>query len=366
MTNRPVFCSYSHGCQKMHTRLRTFAGCMKIRITYILSALFVVMSMLSSQAQEVNQTDAQGKKQGRWEKLHPNGMLRYEGQFKDDSPTGLFKYYFDTGKLQATNNHGTDGSVASHHYHPNGKLKAKGLYHGQKKDSLWQYFNDNEVLVLEETYKQDMLHGVQRIYFDNGQLGEETHYRDSIKHGAWNKFYPNGNAWIEAHYKDGNLDGSFKIWHEDGKPKVQGNYESGLRTGSWFMYNHNGSVRTLDSYVNGVMKYTRPQNGEFEEFYDSGIPKSVKNYKKGKLNGEFKEWYEKGERVEETRPGTMGGPDEVVERFEGTQLKMKGWYNDDVLNGKVTYYKEDGSTEKVEIWENGEVKSTVDWEEEQE
>lgn len=322
--------------------------------------LCVLFGLQTALAQE-NAKDAKGRKQGPWKQLHPNGQVRYEGGFKDDRPVGLFKYYFTDGKLKATNNHAPDGSVASHHYHPNGKIQAKGVYRDQKKDSLWQYFNDREILVLEETYKQNLLHGAQRIYLDSGQLGEETHFRDSVKHGPWNKFHGNGKPWIEANYKNGNLDGPFKIWQDDGKPKVQGNYADGLRIGTWLMFNLNGSVRTQDGYVNGVMKTTRPQNGEFEEFFPSGIPKSLKTYKKGNLNGEFKEWYDKGNFETKVTPGKMGSPDEVTEELTGTQLKTKGWYTDDLLNGKVTHYREDGSTEKVEIWENGELKSTVDW-----
>ena len=41
---------------------------------------------------------------------------------------------------------------------------------------------------------------------------------------------------------------------------------------------------------------------------------------------------------------------------------MKGWYNLDQLNGKVTYFNEDGNTQRVEVWENGELVSTIDWE----
>ena len=47
--------------------------------------------------------------------------------------------------------------------------------------------------------------------------------------------------------------------------------------------------------------------------------------------------------------------------MKGTQLKEKGWYNQDQLNGKTTFYFEDGSVEKVEVWENGEKMSTIDW-----
>ncbi|MCF8258524.1 MAG: hypothetical protein K9J06_13290 [Flavobacteriales bacterium] len=329
----------------------------------VLFSILLLAAGHTAVGQETNITDAKGRKQGPWRQVHPNGQVRYEGEFKDDRPLGLFRYYFADGKLKATNNHAPDGSVASHHYHPNGKIQAKGVYRNQKKDSLWQYFNENEMLVLEETYRQNLLHGAQRIYLDSGQLGEETHFRDSVKHGPWNKFFGNSRPWIEANYKNGSLDGPFKIWQDDGKPKVQGNYADGLRIGTWLMFNLNGSLRTQDSYSNGILKYTRPQNGDFEEFYGSGIPKSIHSYKKGKLNGEFKEWYDKGEFKTTVTPGTMGGPDEVTEELVGTQLKLKGWFTEGVLNGKLTCYKEDGSTDRVEIWENGELKSTVDWKE---
>ena len=58
----------------------------------------------------------------------------------------------------------------------------------------------------------------------------------------------------------------------------------------------------------------------------------------------------------------MGGPDEVTEHLEGTQVKTKGWYHKGELNGKVTYFNEDGSTQRVEVWENGTMVSSIDWE----
>lgn len=331
-------------------------------IMHSLATLILVFAAFVSFGQQTNVTDAQGRKQGDWKQLHPNGQVRYSGQFKDDKAIGLFQYYFDNGKLSATNNHSPDGAVSSHHYHSNGKIKAKGIYRNMKKDSLWQYFNEAEVLVLEETYKQNLLHGVQRTYFDNGLLGEELHFRDSVKHGPWLKFFPNTKKWTEANYKEGNLDGPFKLFTEDGKPKVQGNYLNGVRTGVWLMFNMNGSVRTQDVYANGILKKKKMENGEFEEYYESRILKSKYTYAKGKRNGDFEEWYDLGKFVSETKPATMGGPDEVVEQLTGTQLRVKGYYNEDVLNGKVTHYKQDGSIDKVEIWENGELKSSIDWE----
>lgn len=329
-------------------------------LSFIAFTVFITASV--SVAQTLNQTDENGLKQGNWEKRYSNERVRYQGQFKDGEPYGLFKYYYDNGKLQATNNHIGDGTVANHVYHINGKIKAKGLYRQQKKDSLWQYFNNNELLVLEETYTLDTLHGLQKIYYDNGQLGEETMFKRGVKHGVWKKFFENGKPWVDANYVDGNVDGKFVMYRGDGKLRTRGTYILGIKTGVWLNYNENGSVYTQDVYNNGVLKTTKYENGEFTDYYDNEIPKSIYNYKGGKREGEFKEFYNAGEWVREETPGKMGGPDEIMEHLVGTQVKMKGWYHDDKLNGKVTYFNEDGSTQRVEVWENGTLVSTIDWE----
>lgn len=327
----------------------------------ILGSLLTLSTCLSV-AQDFNRVDEKGLKQGPWKKMHSNGRVRYEGQFENDKPVGLFKYYYENGALQATNNHVGDGTVANHVYHPNGKIKAKGIFRGTLKDSLWQYYNDQEHLVLEETYRNDTLNGAQKTYYDNGQLGEEMHFRMGEKQGPWLKFFDNAKPWVDGFYENGNLHGEFKMYFEDGKPKIKGKYEKGIRTGWWLMYNDNGSVKTQDKYVDGILKQQKYENGEFTEYYDNEIPKSIYNYKKGKKNGEFSEFYDKGEWVSEEVPGKFDGPKEVVQHLEGTQVKMKGWYLDDQLNGKVTYYKEDGSVDRVEVWENGTLVSTIDWE----
>ena len=70
--------------------------------------VFVITLMLFSLlafSQGDNKTDVKGHKQGEWKKYHPNGMLRYVGNFKNDKPVGEFKYYYDTGNLQTKMSH---------------------------------------------------------------------------------------------------------------------------------------------------------------------------------------------------------------------------------------------------------------------
>jgi len=339
---------------------------MKNSISIFLSTSFFILIALATtgNAQEFNKTDANGQKQGLWKKMYSNGNTRYQGEFKNDTAIGLFKYYYNNGKLRATNNHVGNETVAHHAYHLNGKIKAKGLYRQMKKDSLWRFFNADKLLVLEENYAQNTLHGTQRKFYQNAQLGEETNFDMGEKNGRWVKFFENGKPWLEATYVDGNLDGAFKIFTPKGKTKTQGKYALGLRIGTWLMFNINGSVKTQDSYVNGVLKKKKLENGEFREYYENGIPKSIYNYKNGKKSGEFKEFYEMGEWVRQKVQGKLGGPDEIEEQLQGTQVRTKGWYYEGELNGKTHLYKPDGSVAKIEIWENGKLISTIDWESE--
>jgi len=303
----------------------------------------------------MNQTDAQGRKQGRWTKLYEDGKLRYEGTFKDGKPTGLFSYYYPDGKVEATNNHLSDGhTAAAHMYHKNGRMKAKGIYRDQKKDSLWQYYNEDQVLILEETYSREVLDGMQRSYFvTNGKPVEETTYTMGKRNGPWQRRYDNGKLWSNGSYKDDELHGDYEMNFPDGRPKMRGKYEAGMRTGVWLEFNDNGSVRTQTGFVAGVEKTVKRENGTFEEYYVSGIPKSKVTYFKGKLQGPFTEWYDKGEFKQSTRPGKEGAPPEAVEELVGTVLKRKGEYREGQLHGPVELYREDGTLERTEIYEKG-------------
>jgi antitoxin component YwqK of YwqJK toxin-antitoxin module len=68
-------------------------------ILYIVVLLAISAGSLFSQI-SVNQTDKKGKKQGLWRKNYDDGIIRYEGSFKDDQPDGIFRYYNELGKIK--------------------------------------------------------------------------------------------------------------------------------------------------------------------------------------------------------------------------------------------------------------------------
>ena len=63
-------------------------------IKIIFTSIFSIFTFFLF-SQDLNKTDANGKKQGDWKKYYENGFVRYQGQFKDDKPVGTFNYYYD-------------------------------------------------------------------------------------------------------------------------------------------------------------------------------------------------------------------------------------------------------------------------------
>ena len=108
--------------------------------------IFIGFITSFSFSQEYNIMDDQGRKQGKWIKTYEGKKeILYKGNFKDNKPTGLFVFYYESGKVKAKNTYFNDGynSYASTYY-DNGKLMSTGKYVNQKKDSTWVYLDELE------------------------------------------------------------------------------------------------------------------------------------------------------------------------------------------------------------------------------
>ena len=114
---------------------------------------FLLIFSFFCSAQNINQIDSKGKKQGLWKKTYDNGNIRYKGNFIDDKADGIFYYYYKSGELQLEKEFFHSGSAAATYvYYKNGNLKASGLYVNEQKDSTWNYYNRDSVIILQEIY----------------------------------------------------------------------------------------------------------------------------------------------------------------------------------------------------------------------
>lgn len=223
---------------------------MKIKIIS-LSVFFLIIGLYawSQKPVEINQTDIDGKKFGKWEARYPEGTIRYTGEFYNDKPIGEFLYYFPSGKLRASNSWSNNGSKAFNKtYSEDGILLAEGIYVDQKKDSIWRIYTEIEGLLLsEETYKNNILNGLTKVYYpETGQLSETLEYVDGNKEGPWITYYENAKIHSEGSFINNQIDGPISYFHLNSQIQVKGQYKSGERVGVWQTYDEDGQLIAED------------------------------------------------------------------------------------------------------------------------
>jgi antitoxin component YwqK of YwqJK toxin-antitoxin module len=204
------------------------------KLIFVFLFLYNCFSWVGAQ---INQTDAQGRKQGLWQKNYPGtAVLQYKGSFLNDQPVGTFIYHFETGQKKAELVHGQPGGcTAVLLFYENGQLLADGFYKGEKKDSLWYNYTLSGELVSAENYKLGELNGKSVYYYPEGQIMEHKLQIRKV-----------------VHYSNGKLDGAFQENFYNGKLKLKGTYQNGVRIGLWTEYFNTGEVQTRVHYMNDL------------------------------------------------------------------------------------------------------------------
>jgi antitoxin component YwqK of YwqJK toxin-antitoxin module len=209
--------------------------------------LFVFLPILTFS--QINQTDANGLRQGNWQKKQANGRLIYEGSFKDDKPVGEWKRYHPGGQVKAEITYKGD-TAQTQLFDVWHKKVAEGNYVNQKKVGVWSAFNENRKIA-EEEYLQGMKHGSSRKYYDTGELMEQTDWLEDKKDGAYKVFYKGGEPYIKCKMKNDMRNGLFLIYYDNGQQELIGEYKDNLRHGEWKYFNEEGEYLYSLHYNSG-------------------------------------------------------------------------------------------------------------------
>lgn len=330
---------------------------MSHRLFPTLIAALGAASLLAQPPATINQKDAQGRKQGVWQKMWADrDQLRYEGRFKDDGPVGRFTYYSISGKVESTVDHYPTGD-GSHgrHFHPNGKLMAEGRYAGEAKDSTWNFYDEGGILRSTENWRAGVKDGDQLGYYADGKVAERKHFTKGVQDGKTEEFFPDGKLRSTITYVKGVPEGTLTWYQPDGKKDIEGRMVNGERDGGWTYYNADGSVQLQVLYAQGVFVKDKKENGVFKEYYDDDQLKSETTWRNGRKEGRFTEYHDNGKWV--TLPielGPEGGKKSEQERkLEGQTKKREGTYRNDVLEGEVKEYDDKGRMVSSLVYTNG-------------
>jgi antitoxin component YwqK of YwqJK toxin-antitoxin module len=142
-------------------------------------------------------------------------------------------------------------------------------------DGLWREYYDTGVVQREETYKNYVLDGPAKTFYEDGGLASTATYIDGKRQGYGQTFYPNGKVQTEVNFVDDEIDGPLKQYYETGELQRESTYKAGRLQGPSKLYYINGVIQKQMNYVGGTL------NGGASEFNEQGQLTAQEEYKDG-------------------------------------------------------------------------------------
>lgn len=294
---------------------------------------------------------------------HPNGLIWQYLEVVDGRAYGLFKEWYDNGKLKIEAQViGGEGDLS---------LSAQNswLFEG---NSL--YFGSNGNLKTIFQYKNGLLEGLTTQYYENGVIKKIIPFSHGKKEGEEKRFSPKGEFLAKTSYKQDLKNGESVVYWKDEKLKSLEEYENGkLSLGKYFNTKkkmaamvengtgikatfHKRKINKLIEFKNGMpegkvkekkdgkltrvyfQKNAMPHGEELLFYPDGKTPKLSITWKEGKIHGIVKSWYDNGQ-LESQRE--MAGNKKNGSFFgwnrDGSMMFSEE-YDDDLLK-KGNYYK---------------------------
>jgi len=262
-----------------------------------------------------NQTDADGKRTGRWvialdKDLQPGADSLKSPFYKtvnyvQGKPTGFVNYFYRSGRLhfqaQVTS---TDPDVFT--------------------DGTIKYYSESGEIQKVLTYIHNKLNGEAAFYYPDGKPQRQGYYTDDRKTGVWKEWDKSGNYGIGA-YSNDQPDGAWIYYKADGSLLSEGRFRKGLKTGKWTEYLPDGRIET-GSYQRGA------KQGAWSCLDAKGQPCYEGAYANNQKSGFWKEWSAEGELARgEYRNGKREGTWTFFR--PGGSKAMEGSYTDGLQTG---------------------------------
>jgi antitoxin component YwqK of YwqJK toxin-antitoxin module len=247
---------------------------MKTIITLFFLTL-VELIIAQNQNEQINYTDSKGLKQGYWSKKYQNGKTQYEGNFKDNYPIGIFRRYYESGKLKAELNYIDKNKCYAKLFYENDKIAGEGNYINNKKDSIWQYYSFySGLLIAKENYKEGQKDGISEVYFENGNISQKITWKNGKKEGPMTKYFDNGKIALESNYINDVLEGMFITYFLNGYPEYVGYFKNGKKEGKWTVYDESNKIISSINYKNGIAENEKELDEKFTKEFEENLRKA--------------------------------------------------------------------------------------------
>jgi len=142
-----------------------------------------------------------GKPEGEWKWFHENGNPWREEVYSKGKEDGPAVEYNDTGLVVAKGEYieGEKEGLWIYHY---GDHREEGSYKDGLQDGVWKGWYNNGKLSFEGKFVNGLEDGKHTWYYENGKVREEGKYILGSREGVWKKYDSDGVEVVEITYRD--------------------------------------------------------------------------------------------------------------------------------------------------------------------
>lgn len=128
-------------------------------------------------------------------------------------------------------------------FYPNGTLKEEAWYHNDTLHGVRKMFYENGKLDFLETYVNGRFEGLYQKYYPNGQLANEGNYVNNEMTGIWRRWYETGELMEEVNFEHNLENGPYRFFHKNGQVSLSGTFIEGDNDhGELLRYDERGNL----------------------------------------------------------------------------------------------------------------------------
>lgn len=129
-------------------------------------------------------------------------------------------------------------------YEDSSTIKYEGRIKDGLFDGLWRSYYENGKIKSAVNYKEGIAEGVAIFYYDNpsSTIKTEIKFVDDKIEGVYREFYENGARKATLNFKKGVADGDAEFFYKTGVIKIKGSYKNGEKSGKWRYYTEKGEL----------------------------------------------------------------------------------------------------------------------------
>lgn len=206
--------------------------------------------------------------------------------------------------------------------HKNGNLEESLTIINGYRDGIDTSYYSNGCRQSIQSFKMGKLNGKSIVYYESGKKEREINHVNNLLQGTYILFEDNErNDTIELHtYKNNLMDGVQKYYYQESKLGKMVFYKAGLQDGPHITYTDSGKVEMHLSYKQGK------KDGKWTYYYESGKEAHIENWSNGLKNGEFKTVDEKGMLLQQAFYQNNQPIGKHVEYYPDGKLKYQATY----------------------------------------